>query len=178
MSQRVSGYERIERDQYESPVWCGTVLADHFLRGRDVGMIWDCCDGPSHRLAALRKAGFTLVTSFDDVLQRRKVPNANVRTIVSNPPFGRAGKPAYRICWHALNLAPCVAMLLRNDFDSGKGRMPLFGDNPHFAGKLVLVDRPVWITPAVASPSDNFSWFLWSRGHCGPPTVQYARRPT
>ena len=93
--------------------------------------------------------------------------------IVTNPPFGMQGRLAEAFIAHALELVPFVAMLLRVDFDSAKSRQHLFRHNPYFAGKLVLLNR-VKFFDGPSSPSDNHSWFLFDRGHSGPPIIRYA----
>jgi hypothetical protein len=61
--------------------------------------------------------------------------------IITNPPH----ELATEFCEHALRLMQAVggvvAMLLRVDFDSAKGRAHLFRDNRAFAKKLVLTKR-------------------------------------
>ena len=100
-------------------------------------------------------------------------PPPNVDSIVTNPPFGKQGRLAEAFISHALELVPFVAMLLRVDFDSAKSRQHLFRHNPYFAGKVVLLNR-VNFFDGPSSPSDNHSWFLFDRGHSGPPIIRYA----
>jgi hypothetical protein len=67
-----------------------------------------------------------------------------------------------------------VAMLLKVDFDSGKTRRHVFAECPAFVGKVVLTERIVWFEPAIAQPSENHAWALWSWKHIGRPTISYA----
>lgn len=66
-----------------------------------------------------------------------------------------------------------VIMVLAIDFDGTRNRTDLFRDNPMFAGKIDLLGRIKWF-PAPKSPSTNHAWFLWNRGHDGPPMIRYA----
>jgi predicted RNA methylase len=101
-------------------------------------------------------------------------PPTDVDAVVTNPPYGVQGRLAEAFIAHALELVPFAAMLLRNDFDSGKTRQGLFRHNPYFAGKLVLLDRVRWFD-GPSSPSDNHAWFIFDRGHHGPPVIRYTR---
>ena len=98
--------------------------------------------------------------------------------VVSNRPYGRSGKTAQQFMERALEFAKprqgAVAMLLKVDFDSGKTRSHLFAYCPAFIGKIVLTKRIVWFEPAIAQPSENHSWHIWSWRHSGPPTIAYA----
>jgi hypothetical protein len=78
-----------------------------------------------------------------------------------------------RFIEHALELQiPRIAMLLRVDFDSAITRQHLFRHCKYFAGKVVLLNWIKWFE-GPSSPSDNHSWFVWSCGHVGPPTITY-----
>lgn len=177
MSQRNSGYRRVPDDEYELPPWLGRVIAA-YLRGR-CQFLWDPANGRHSKLAqSLRREGFSVLATNDDFLSQYSLPDPRIEGIVSNPPFGAGGRLACAFIEHALELAPTVAMLLRIDFDSAKTRTYLFEDCAAFARKIVLLDRVVWFErEGAAGPSENHSWFLWSRGHQGPPTISYARRP-
>jgi len=177
MAQRVSGYTRIVGEVYETPSWVLKVLADNWLCGRCI-YTWDPADGPSSKLAnSLRVEGFRVIATNDDFLIKRSLPDPDIEAIVMNPPYGHGGRQAHQFVAHALNLTSIVAALLKVDFDSGKTRTSLFGNCPYFAGKLILLDRITWFEPAIASPSENYAWHMWSRAHRGPPTIQYARNP-
>ena len=176
MSQRSSGYPRQANECYETPAWVPRILAGGYLRGRCTHL-WEPANGPNSKLAtALRAEGFDVLATSDDFLAKRALPDAHIEAITSNPPYGSSGRLAHCFIAHALNLAPIVAMLLRVDFDSGKTRSSLFGQCPHFVGKIVLTDRIAWFDRAGAAPSDNHAWFLWDRQHRGLPTIRYARR--
>ena len=177
MSQRISGYPRQSDETYETPRWVSQVAAAH-LRGR-CAFLWEPANGPGSKLTeALQAEGFHVIGTNDDFLLRDSLPDPRIEAIITNPPYGPNGRLACAFIAHALELAPIVAMLLRVDFDSGKTRTPLFRDCPTFVGKIILLDRIVWFEPPIASPSENFAWFLWNRTHQGPPTISYARRPT
>lgn len=104
--------------------------------------------------------------------------------IVTNPPFGTGGNLAVKFVRHALKLAEYhggkVAMLLRDDFDSAKGRRELFADHPAFDRKIVLTDRIRWTNlpqNPKKGPSGSHAWFVWdwARNRDEWPIVQYER---
>jgi hypothetical protein len=178
LSQRVSGYDRKERDAYQTPAWVTDVIAPH-LRSLGVSNVWEPACGDGQMVAALRDNGFVAIGT--DILSGHDflngcAPPPTFDAIVTNPPFER--DQALKFIERALELTQpmcgSVAMLLRVDFDSGKTRGHLFADCPAFAGKVVLTKRIVWFEPAIAQPSDNHSWFCWSWRHIGRPTISYA----
>jgi hypothetical protein len=97
---------------------------------------------------------------------------ADCGAIITNPPY----ELATQFCEHALRLMQAargvVAMLLRVDFDSAKGRAHLFRDNPAWSKKLVLTKRIVWFEGG-KSPSFNHCWMIWDWRHSGPATIGY-----
>ena len=170
MSQRDSGYERRERDLYETPEWVTEALLPHLPRQL---AIWEPA-AASGKMARVLDA--KLATDIDghgghlDFL-RQALPNG-INAIITNPPY----ESAQEFIKHALNLTQgvgIVAMLLRTDFDHAKTRQHLFGKHPAFAKKLVLTRRIKWFEDSTGSPSFNHAWFIWDWGHKGPPTLAY-----
>lgn len=179
MSQRDSGYERKERDLYETPEWVTDALIPH-LPFADF-RVWEPACGSGKMVRALRKSGvsvakFTDIDSGADFMAWDEAA-VEVNAIITNPPY----ELATEFCEHALRLMDkrcgVVAMLLRTDFDHAKGRSHLFRDCPAFAKKLVLTKRIVWFEPEPGakgkSPSFNHAWFIWDWKHEGPPTIGY-----
>lgn len=167
MSQRGSGYERVERDLYETPAWVTDALIPH-LRS-DLRTIWEPAAGTGKMVRALEADGRTVIatdiSTGQDFLQesRRDVVDA----IITNPPYTLAGE----FIEHALTLTDgVVAMLLRTDFDHASGRFHLFGLNPYFEKKVVLTRRIVWFERPGAAPSFNHAWYIWdkARQHSAP----------
>ena len=174
MSQRVSGYERIESERYETTAWPVVALLPHLGR---IQRAWDPCNGSGHLVATLRGRGVVAVGTDEDFFTIT-MPPTDVDCIVCNPPYGerRRGELAVAFIEHALELKVSrIAMLLRNDFDSAITRQHLFRHNPQFAGKLILLNRIKWFDGS-SSPSDNHAWFLFSRTHRGPPQIHYVTR--
>jgi len=68
-----------------------------------------------------------------------------------------------------------VSDLITNPPYSAITRQHLFRHCEYFAGKVVLLNRIKWFE-GPSSPSDNHSWFFWSCGHVGPPTITYVTR--
>lgn len=131
MSQRDSGYERKERDLYETPEWVTMALMPH-LPTTDC-VVWEPAAGGGKMSSALSKIGFDVtasdIDSGHDFLERG-CPRP-FRAIITNPPYELATEFIQR----ALSLVPCngfVAMLLRTDFDHAKTRANLFANSPSF----------------------------------------------
>lgn len=171
MSQRESGYERKERDCYETPEWVTEALLPHIPeRIRDV---WEPACASGQMVRALNKKFITVLgTDLDSGHDFLKTNVSGYDAIITNPPY----KIACEFIWQALQLTRpdrgFVAMLLRTDFDHAKSRLHLF-DRGQFAKKLVLTKRIKWFEDSKGSPSCNHAWFTWDWTHKGPPTLAY-----
>lgn len=178
MSQRDSGYERKERDLYETPEWVSEVGC-FYLGPTGYGPVWEPACGNGKMQAVIQQ--YYDVIGSDIHLGRDFLKSPliapSVRRIMTNPPY----ELATEFCKHALRLMEpvhgLVAMLLRTDFDHAKSRTYLFRDNPAFAKKIVLMRRIAWFVEAngkpKASPSFNHAWYIWDWTHEGPPTIGY-----
>jgi methylase of polypeptide subunit release factors len=185
VSQRPSGYTRIERDLYETPEWVTLALIPHLPR--PVSWVLEPACGSGKMVRALEKAlpaGAPVIgtdiapgscfTRADFLAERCPI---TCDAIITNPPY----EIALEFVEHALKLTEpnqkLVAMLLRTDFDHAKSRTHLFRDCPAFAKKLVLMRRIAWFVEAdgkpKASPSFNHAWYIWDHLHEGPPTIAY-----
>lgn len=173
MSQRESGYERKERDLYETPGWVTEALLPH-IPSR-FAEIWEpaCASGKMVRVLERQfKVHATDIDQGRDFLLWGSIPLCPA--IVTNPPYAHAES---FIC-AALNMVQSrdgfVAMLLRTDFDHAKSRQYLFtGPDFSLAKKLVLTKRIQWFEDSKGSPSFNHAWFIWDWTHEGPPTLAY-----
>lgn len=180
MSQRDSGYERKERDCYETPAWVTAALLPHLTPSQS---IWEPACGSGKMCDALKAGGHHVVgTDIDkglDFLQATSPGGGHpiVAAIITNPPYALATE----FIEHALKLmseprGPLrVAMLLRTDFDHAKTRSHLFAEHQAFAKKLVLTRRIKWFEDSKGQPSFNHAWFIWDWKHSGPPTIAYGR---
>ena len=198
MSRRDSGYERKERDLYETPEWVTHALLPHLPK---ISSVWEpaCASGKIATVlngAGLRVCATDISTGHDFT----KIQIA-VDGIVTNPPFHLAQEFIER----ALNLtwpAGAVAMLLSVDFDSAKTRRHLFDEHPAFCKTVVLTKRIKWFEGPVTckccdgagfdftagrkckpcggrgsknqGPSENHAWFIWDWRHVGPSIKVYA----
>lgn len=187
MSQRISGYERKERDLYETPEWVTEALIPHLpWRPRNV---WEPACGTGKMAAVLQEYMGVWRSDIEDrgihVIQGDFLCPVwrlghDYQGIITNPPYEKELAAAF--CQRALerteSVGGLVAMLLRTDFDHAKSRSHIFRDCPAFAKKLVLTKRIVWFEPAPGekgkSPSFNHAWFIWDWRHEGPPTIGYA----
>ncbi len=181
MSQRDSGYERKDRDLYETPEWVTQALLPHLTR--DPWKVWEpaCGSGKMTRVFSQKGIGWvgTDIEGGENFLEEQVGPGCDepVDAIITNPPY----ELGTEFCEHALRLMEScdglVAMLLRTDFDHAKTRSHLFRDCPAFAKKLVLTKRIVWFEPEPGakgkSPSFNHAWFIWDWKHQGAPTLAY-----
>jgi hypothetical protein len=175
MSQRDSGYERKERDSYETPCWVTEALVGHLPTSDCV--VWEPACGSGKMVSALLKAGFDVTasdieTGHDFLTQPAPKPFCG---IVTNPPYELATEFIER----ALGVIPAhgfAAMLLRTDFDHARTRRHLFADCKAFAKKLVLTRRIKWFEDGNGSPSFNHAWFIWDGRHEGRRSWRMGRR--
>ena len=132
MSQRESGYQRIERDCYETPEWVTRALLPHL---GNIKSVWEPAAGSGKIVRVLEAAGLlvlsTDISAGQDFLLADK---QSVDAIVTNPPYTSAAL----FIEHALRLMSGggkVAMLLRTDFDHAKTRWHLFSGCAAFASR-------------------------------------------
>jgi hypothetical protein len=174
MSQRDSGYERKERDLYETPEWVTDAVVPHLRPGIEAA--WEPACGSGKMVRALEKhivhVKGTDIATGDDFFQQRYTP-LNVEAIITNPPYEMATEFITRSLALTQPEDGLVAMLLRTDFDHAKTRQFLFGEHHAFAKKLVLTKRIKWFEDSRGQPSFNHAWFIWDWKHQGPPTLAY-----
>lgn len=189
MSQKASGYERIDGDAYFTPAWVTEALlsVEQFPDG--------ACDpacGAGHIVEVVRRAGapalgidikryeplaadppLALLYAERDLHAGGDFLRCTVsplKNLITNPPYGQRGALAVDFIKRALELTrPLggkVAMLLRVDFDSAAGRRGIFDDHPAFAAKYTLTKRIRWanIEQKDSGPTENHAWFVWSWG--------------
>lgn len=193
MSQRYSGYERKERDLYETPEWVTEVFCQHlYRRSWMLGHVWEPAAGSGKMLDVLSRyadPGCAWGTDIEpmradiekvDFLATSRIhtPTGYCGAIVTNPPYDLA----QQFIEHSLRLCEGrsvgkIAMLLRTDYDHAKSRSHLFRDCSAFEKKIVLQKRICWFVEAngkpKASPSFNHAWYIWDWKHVGPPTIGY-----
>lgn len=170
MSQRDSGYERKERDLYETPEWVTRALLPHIpVR---ITSVWEPAAATGKMLRVLASRGFTHGSDIDSGVDFLAEKTSPCEAIITNPPYAFAQE----FIVHALNLTSphgFVAMLLRTDFDHAKTRQDLFSCHPAFAKKLVLTKRIKWFEDSKGQPSFNHAWFVWDWQHLGLPVLTY-----
>jgi hypothetical protein len=181
MSTRASGFDRVPADLYETPAWVVDALAEHVnLTGLSV---WEPACGGGKMVRALQSHGADVTATdlndqnfegmadqFDFTVDEIAPGHFYFDSIITNPPYGPQGRTGTAFIERGLERLPpggMLALLLPVDFDSAKGRARLFGDNSHFAAKIVLRKRICWFDPqpGQAGPSANHAWFIWIRSH-------------
>lgn len=150
-------------------------------------LIWEPACGPGAIVSVLRERGHEVIaTDLVDYASPHQdyagidflIPGMGEHiapspfAIVTNPPFKNA--PAF--VRRALALSPYVAMLLRLAFITGTTRNDILDMGPlarvHvFSKRLPMMHRDGWTGPK-ASASMDFAWFIWQRGHNGPPELR------
>ena len=156
-----------------TPEWVTEVLLPHLRK--DLAVIWEPAAGTGMMVTVLERLAKVHASDIDpdgcDFLACNQTPD-NCEAIITNPPY----ELATQFCEHALRFMQAargvVAMLLRVDFDSAKGRAHLFRDNPAWSKKVVLTKRIVWFEGG-KSPSFNHAWYVFDWRHSGPPTISY-----
>lgn len=179
MSQRQSGYERKERDLYETPEWVTEALLPH-LPGRPLE-IWEpaCGSGKMSKVLAREPHRVIATDIYDpkgiavDFLGVLAPVGGQYDAIITNPPYELATEFIDRALAFQQATGGIVAMLLRTDFDHAKSRGRLFSGCSAFAKKLVLTRRIKWFEDSKGQPSFNHAWFIWDWHHNGPPTLAY-----
>lgn len=175
MSQRDSGYERKERDLYETPEWVTLALAPHIHKR--IESIYEPAAGSGKMVRALGKTGRMIdaddISEGRDFLDCDQERMGNAQAIITNPPYILASQFIERALMLTKPRWGVVAMLLRTDIDHAKTRQNFFGLHPAFAKKVVLTKRIQWFEDSKGSPSFNHAWFIWDWKHNGPPTLAY-----
>lgn len=169
MSQRISGYKRIDWDSYETPEWVTEALIPHLPTG--IKEVWEPACGTGKIVAVLERHFSKVIKS--DILTGENffdIGSPAIQAIITNPPYNQATEFIER----ALLKASHVAMLLRTDFDHARSRQHLFKECQAFYKKVVLTKRIRWIEGSTGQPSFNHAWFIWSHFHWGPPSIAYA----
>ena len=174
-------YARVKDEFYPTPAWCTQGLVnvgcDFFLNH---SRVWEPAAGKGDISKVLAESGHRSVVNSDLVCYDTNIAVAyplnfleqtemmgRSTAIVTNPPYGKVDKKTLsdEFVRHALALTEpvggMVAMLLRNEYDSAKGRKDIFDDHLAYAAKLVLTSRPRWFPDSTGSPRHNYAWYLW-----------------
>jgi hypothetical protein len=178
-----ASYPKVSNAYYPTPPWVTKALLEYVdVAGQ---WVWEPACGDGRIAEVLRQAGASVYCSdiedrgyarMDERLDftSGRIPKLATRDpfIITNPPISADGKTDGRLAVKFVEVALKhterggeVALLLPPDFDSGSTRQRFFADCPRFAGKIVLLDRPVWFTREDnerEAPKENRVWFLWS----------------
>ena len=189
MTVTASGYERKEREHYETEEWAtdACVRSLQYLGawwGTGI-RIWEPAAGSHKMVRALRQHGAHVLASdihdygaahdglFDFLSEADPSFPCRSDIIMTNPPYGKGNRTAVAFIETALvrGRSSWVAMLLTAKFDFGKTRKHLFADNPRFAAKVALLDRISWEGNGQTGTEDH-AWYIWRpAGHMSAPSV-------
>lgn len=184
-------YDRVDNDFYATPPWMVQnilpTLIPLRLATRGTKFVEPACgDGAISKV--LRMHGFDCVSSDladrgygtpgKDFLQSTVADMQGGTFIFTNPPFGKLAEQFVR---RALSLTSKVkngrvGMILRNEWDCGKGRMDLFQNHPAYALKIVYTTRPRWIANTTGSPRHNYAAFFWDWNNKDLPKIRYINK--
>jgi hypothetical protein len=151
VAERHSGLERMPADTYVTPRWVYEALYIVEPWAREA---WDCAP---------------VDADFDFLTVEQFAPWQ--RSIATNPPYNQA----VEFCRRAISVAPRVAMLLSNQFDTARGRSDLFAKCDRFKVKYVVTKRIRWdnLSQAKAGPSQNHACYVWDSEHTGCPRIAW-----
>ena len=93
MSQRTSGYSRLERDSYETPAWVTHALIPDLPRMPR--LVWECAAGSGNIVRVLKQVAPVIGTDIEsgaDFLSRDCRMPEGCTGIVSNPPYKHAAE--------------------------------------------------------------------------------------
>lgn len=204
-----SGFARRALDSYWTQPWVTEALLDRISFPRE---IHEPACGRGDMAAVMTARGYRVLASdvedygypgarVEDFLERDvPLPLFPDRfAIVTNPPYSHAESFIDRALLLTEPVGGMVAMLLRNEFDSGQSpnakgpeqgegrRRRLIADHPAFDAKLTLTRRPRWdwhLPPPATKkekderhgPRHNFAWLIWDwrRSVNRPPRLLYA----
>jgi len=170
MSQRNSGYDRIKNDLYETPEWATQALLP-YIPSR-ITRIWEpACGGMKMVRELVKKYPVVVASSLEhglDFLDATLDDAGDVHAIITNPPYSLTHAFVRRALGLMEPVGGLVAMLLPAEWDYAITRSHLFKWHPHFALKLVLTKRIVWIEREdgkKAQPASNHAWYVWDFGN-------------
>jgi hypothetical protein len=168
-------------DCYSTP----PCAVEALLRVEDIprdAQVWEPACGTGNIARTLQLNGYRNVWSTDLVdhgfghggynfLADRGQDEFYANVIVTNPPY----RLAEQFVTKAVKICPWVIMLLRLAFLESEKRSFILERaglaRVHvFRNRLPMMHRKDWDGPK-ASSAMPFAWFVWQRGHKGPPTL-------
>ncbi|WP_409560234.1 hypothetical protein [Hyphomicrobium sp. MC8b] len=204
MAQRESGYERVERDAYNTPRWVTGAMLKEVLGPRfwSGSTVWEPAAGTGQMVAEMQAHGLKVIASdihvpednnlfapdrmlVGDFLGQQPFLPFEFDAIITNPPYkdGLAEKFVRRALALTKERRGLVAMLLGVKFDSAKTRADIFDEHPAWGMKITLVDRIWWFEPKldangkVNGPSEDHAWFIWDWRNTLGRQMRYGRAP-
>jgi hypothetical protein len=173
MGKHGTGYKRVERDFYPTPLRATKALLEHVdVCGKTV---WEFCCGERHMAEPLRVAGAEVFCSdieskyadaIFDYLSNGTPPISKYDGSITNPAYGYRCKLINPFIEAGLRRMGngFLILLLPVDCDSAQCRAHLFGSCSRFVGKIVLTERLVWFQDPFgkkAAPKENHAWYVW-----------------
>jgi hypothetical protein len=103
-----------------------------------------------------------------DFLKCGYLPNQNIKTIFTNPPFFLAQE----FISHAKTFpVVTIAMLLKLSFLEGQKRKIMFDDKKFPLKKVYVFSKRLSFTPGKNNGLIAYAWFIWDRSFNGKPTI-------
>lgn len=174
---RLYKYEQLPLDAYFTPEWCVHALLDNYTF--ENGIVWEPFVGIGRIAKVFEQLDYKVISSdikdygypftweldFNrpnvEVFAKEICDRTGPRWIITNPPYHNCKKYVERILGLCEHFNAGAAVLLRNEFDCGTLRAPIFQDNPAYWGKIILTKRPRWFEEERASPRHNYAWYVW-----------------
>lgn len=174
MSATNRGTKRIESDFYPTPIEVIYCFLDHYPLKN--GTILECAAGNGNFIQAIRNKGYkntivankirqeehqNLINSGADFVYHKdflvdELPEHNIKTIITNPPFSKAKEFILRCKELYPNVE--IIMLLRTAFFESKARYDFWQQYP--VNKLyILSSRPKFVNNKTDATS--YAFFVW-----------------
>ena len=175
------GTPRTGLDFYPTPPWATRALIEHVRLGAGIRVL-EPAAGAGSMVGPLAEAGCEVTASdihdygagypTSDFLSAPP-PARRYDWMITNPPFRLGEAFALQGLHHADN----AALLCRLAWLETKARWEHLWDKAPFAEVLVFTERVVLVKGRLPGPRDTtataYAWFVFRRGHHGPPTVAW-----
>lgn len=145
--------------------------------------VWEPACGGGHIAEVLKDAGYDVLCS--DIVNRGyegtevadffKVKKANIRDIITNPPYSKARQFVEKALEMSSGFVK-IAMLLKLTFLEGKARKTLFEAYPPktiyvFSSRVKCAKNGDF--GSIGRSAVCYAWFIWEKGFKGNPQIKW-----